>query len=226
MATLVITGATGGIGAAMVRLFRERDDDVVAVARPSSALEALCAETGATAAAVDLQSPADLPAELTSLAAVDALVHAAGISEVLPIADTAHALWQQTLTANLSGPAELTRALLPALRAARGRVVFINAAPGLHGVARWSAYAASKAGLTELADSLRLEEGRNGVRVTSVYPRGIATELLRKVRGDLGIPYDPATCVSPETLAWVVCSILSAPPDLDVYDISLGPPPS
>jgi NADP-dependent 3-hydroxy acid dehydrogenase YdfG len=225
MATVVITGATGGIGAAMVRLFRDRDDDVLAVARPSPALTALCAETGATEAPVDLQSPGQLPTALASLVEVDALVHAAGISEVLTVADTSHELWQQTLTANLSGPAELTRALLPALRAARGRVVFINAAPGLHGVARWSAYAASKAGLTELADSLRLEEAPNGVRVTSIYPRGIATELLRKVRGHLGIPYDPATCVSPATLAWAVCAVLSAPPDLDVYDISLGPPP-
>jgi NAD(P)-dependent dehydrogenase (short-subunit alcohol dehydrogenase family) len=225
MACVVVTGATGGIGSAIVRLFREREDDVVAVARPSSALESLCAETGAVAAPMDLQSPASLPAELTSLERIDALVHAAGISEVVSVEETPHELWQQTLTANLTGPAELTRVMLPSLRTARGRVVFINAAPGLHGIPRWSAYAASKAGLTELADSLRAEEAPQGVRVTSIYPRGIATELLRKVRGDLGIPFDPALCVSPATLATVVCGLLDSPPDLDIYDISLGPPP-
>jgi hypothetical protein len=45
------------------------------------------------------------------------------------------------------------------------------------------------------------------------------------VRGDLGIPFDPALCVSPATLATVVCGLLDSPPDLDIYDISLGPPP-
>jgi hypothetical protein len=82
------------------------------------------------------------------------------------------------------------------LRAARGRIVFVNAAPGLHGVPR--------------VVGLRGEQGRAD----------------RKVRGDLGIPYDPALCVSPETLAVVVCNILDAPPDLDVTDVALQPPPA
>jgi NAD(P)-dependent dehydrogenase (short-subunit alcohol dehydrogenase family) len=176
---LVVTGATGGIGSAVVRLFRERGDDVVAVARPSSSLEELCRETGATGAPLDLLAPEPLPAGLTALTRVDALIHAAGISEVAAVAETSFDLWQRTLTSNVSGPAALTRALLPALRAARGRVVFINAVARLHAVPRWAAYAGSKAALTELADSLREEEAPHGVRVTSIYPGGIATEHLR-----------------------------------------------
>jgi NADP-dependent 3-hydroxy acid dehydrogenase YdfG len=129
------------------------------------------------------------------------------------------------MTANVTGPAELTRALLPALRAAGGRVVFVNAVAGLHAVPNWSAYVASKAALTELADSFRLEEAAHGVRVTSIYPGGIATELLRKVRGALGRPYDPAACVSPDSLAAVVATVLDAPADVDVTEIALQPPP-
>ena len=226
MSAVVVTGATGGIGAALVRLFADRGDSVFAAARPSPALDALCAGTTAVAAPLDLQRPSELPAVLRDLDRVDALVHAAGISEVASVADTSHDLWQQTMTANVTGPAELTRALLPALRAAGGRVVFVNAVAGLHAVPKWSAYVASKAALTELADTLRLEEGPNGVRVTSIYPGGVATELLRKVRGALGRPYDPSACVSPASLAAVVAMALDAPPDVDLTEIALQPPPS
>jgi NADP-dependent 3-hydroxy acid dehydrogenase YdfG len=222
---LVVTGATGGIGSAVARLFRARGDDVVADARPSSALDALCRETGATAAPLVLLAPETLPAELAGLARLDALVHAAGISEVAAVAETSFELWQRTLTSNVAGPAELTRALLPALRAARGRVVFINAVAGLHAVPRWAAYAGSKAALTELADSLRLEEAAQGVRVTTIYPGGIATEHLRRVRGAFGREFDPARCVSPASLATVIASVLDAPPDVDITDLSLTPPP-
>src|SRR4051812_32809828 len=124
-ACVAITGATGGIGAAIVRLFRERGDDVLALARPSSTLDVLCAETGATPSPVDLLRPTDLPDPLTGLTRLDLLVHAAGISEVASVEETPYELWQRTYATNVTGPAELTRALLPALRAARGRVVFI-----------------------------------------------------------------------------------------------------
>ena len=63
------------------------------------------------------------------------------------------------------------------------------------------------------------------MRVTSVYPGGIATELLRKVRGEFGRPYDPANLVSPESLAEAVCAIVDAPPDIDITDISVQPSP-
>src|SRR5688572_12066289 len=203
--TVVVTGATGGIGSAMVRHFAERGDDVVAVARPTESLDELCAAVpSAVAAPLDLERPGELPAVLRDLTEVELLVHAAGIADVASVTDTSHDLWQRTMAINVTGPAGLTRALLPALRAARGRVVFILAVAGLHGVPRWSAYAATKAAPAELADSLRLEEAANGLRVTSVYPGGIATELLRKVRGAFGRPYDEAALVSPESLAEAV----------------------
>jgi NAD(P)-dependent dehydrogenase (short-subunit alcohol dehydrogenase family) len=225
MASVVITGATGGIGSALVRLFTERGDDVVAVSRPSAALEALCEETKAVGAPLDLLRPTSLPPALADLPVVDGLVHAAGTSEVLSVEDTSYEVWQETMAVNVTGPAELTRGLLPALRAAQGRVVFVNAVAGLHAVPRWAAYAGSKAALTELADSLRLEESVNGVRVTSIYPGGIATEMLRKVRAGFGSEFDRARLVSPESFAVVVASLFDMPPDVDVHEIALKPPP-
>jgi NADP-dependent 3-hydroxy acid dehydrogenase YdfG len=226
MTQALVTGATGGIGSAVVRMLADRGHRVLAAARPSETLDELCAAVpAAVATPVDLRQPHPLPPGLAALDRLDVLVHAAGIADVAAVADTAHDLWQRTMDVNVTGPAELTRALLPALRAARGRVFFVNAVAGLHAVPKWSAYAASKAALTELADSLRLEEAPHGVRVTTIYPGGVATELLRTVRAAFGRPYDPAACVSPESLAEVVCAILDAPPDLDVTDISVQPPP-
>ena len=137
------------------------------------------------------------------------------------VADTPRAVWDETFAVNVSGPAALTRALLPALRPARGRIVFVNAAPGLRAVPKWSAYTASKAALRELADSLREEERTNGLRVTTIYPGGVRTELLRKVREQLGVAYDPAVTVSPETLAALVVAVLRFPNDAEIMDVSL-----
>jgi NADP-dependent 3-hydroxy acid dehydrogenase YdfG len=224
--TMVVTGATGGIGSALVRSFADRGDDVVAVARPSSRLEELCAETGAVAAPLDLRQIGALPAALTELGTVDGLLHAAGLSYVASVEDTSPDMWQEAMAVNVTGPAALTRLLLPALRAAGGRVVFVNAVAGLHGVPRWSAYAASKAALTELADSLRLEEAASGVRVTSIYPGGVATEMLRTVRAELGGTFDRSRLTSPDGFAQVVAWLFEAPADVDIHEITLKPPVS
>jgi NADP-dependent 3-hydroxy acid dehydrogenase YdfG len=225
--TVAVTGPTGGIGGAVVEALASAGYELLAIGRPSERLDELCARVkGAVAYPVDLGAEAPAVAALSDVAHLDGLVHCAGVSEVAAVADTSQALWQETLAANLTGPAAVTRALLPALRAARGRVVFINAAPGSHAIPQWSAYTASKAALRELADSLREEEDAHGVRVTTVYPGGIRTSLLRKVREQLGRPYDPATTISPETLAQLVVSILTFPDDAHLTEISLRAAPS
>jgi NADP-dependent 3-hydroxy acid dehydrogenase YdfG len=217
--TVVVTGATGGIGSAVVRALVGRGDRVVAVGRSTGRLAEL-AELGAvTPLAVDLTRRLDPPHALVERERLDGLVHCAGIAEVASVEDTPDELWHETLDVNLIAAAGLTRALLPALRATAGRVVFVNAAPGLHAVPRWSAYTASKAAMRELADSLREEEPR--LRVTTIYPGGTATELLRRVREQFGRPYDPEACLRPETVASLVLAVLDFPPDAHITDLSV-----
>jgi short-subunit dehydrogenase len=72
-------------------------------------------------------------------------------------------------------------------------------------VPRWSAYVGSKAALTELADALRAEELRTGVRVTSVYPGGTATELLKEVRNQFGGTSRAEDCIEPATVRSTCC---------------------
>ena len=224
--TVPVTGASGGIGVAVVRAAADRGYHVLAAGRHAARLDELCSGVPhATTVVVDLRDPTTLPPRLVELDRLDALVHCAGIAEVAAIDETPHALWQETLTVNVAAAAELTRALLPALRRARGQVVFINASPGLHAVPRWSAYTASKAALRELADSLRAEEARHGLRVTTIYPGGTATELLRKVRGQFGDSFNAAACIQPETLAALVLSTLEVAADAYVAELTVLPAP-
>jgi NADP-dependent 3-hydroxy acid dehydrogenase YdfG len=222
--TAVVGGATGGIGEAVVAALVAAEYHVFALGRKGEKLARLEGEA-VTPCLIDLARFDSLPEPLSGLEQLDALIHCAGVSEVASVESTPRRLWDETFGVNVSGPAALTRALLPALRSARGRIVFVNAAPGLRAVANWSAYTASKAALRELADSLREEERTHGLRVTSIYPGGVRTELLRKVREQLGVPYDPAVTVSPQTLASLVVAVLTFPDDAEIMDVSLRAAP-
>jgi NADP-dependent 3-hydroxy acid dehydrogenase YdfG len=223
---MLITGATGGIGTAVTRAAADNGYRVMAAGRDADRLDQMCTTSPTTSPVLlDLRSPTELPGELAELDRLDAVVHCAGIADVASVDETPYSLWLQTLTVNVAAAAELTRALLPALRKAMGHVVFVNAAPGLHAVPRWSAYTASKAALRELADSLRKEEARHGLRVSTIYPGGTATDLLRKVRAEFGSPFDATTCIQPATVASVILAVLDMREDAYLPDVSILPTP-
>ncbi|MFF0579218.1 SDR family NAD(P)-dependent oxidoreductase [Streptosporangium saharense] len=215
---VLVTGATGGIGRALVGALVEAGHRVVAVGRDVGRL-------GVPGIEADLAEPATLAAALGEavgeLEDIQALVHCAGISPVETVAETDPETWRRTLAVNVASAAELVRLTLPALRRSRGHVIFVNASPGMTGVPRWSAFVASKAALRELAESLRAEEAAHGVRVTTVFPGGTATDLLGEVRHAFGRPYDPDLCIQPRSLAAMIVWALNAPPDAYACDLSI-----
>ncbi|GIH25237.1 short chain dehydrogenase [Acrocarpospora phusangensis] len=224
MGHVLVTGATGGIGVALVGALVEAGHRVTAVGRGVGRLdvpgiEADLAEPGTLAGAMGALEDAGELEDLT------ALVHCAAISPVAAVADADAEMWQRILAVNVASAAELTRLALPALRRSRGHVIFVNAAPGTTGVPRWSAFVGSKAALRELADSLREEEAASGVRVTTVYPGATATDLLGEVRAAFGRPYDPEACIRPETLAAMIVWVLGAPADAYPAELSVLPSP-
>jgi NADP-dependent 3-hydroxy acid dehydrogenase YdfG len=75
---------------------------------------------------------------------------------------------------------------------------------------------AARNGSGRIGAGLRRQQGR--------APGGVATDLLRTVRTGLGRPYDPALCVSPDSLATVLASVMDAPADVDITEIALQPP--
>lgn len=227
MRTHLITGAGSGIGAVVARELQERGDHVVLLARDAGRAREIAAEhPGATTLVGDLAQPGRLSWALSKQPLperLDSIVHVAGVVDLGPVADLPAALWEQQLAVNLVGPAELTRLLLPVLRVARGRVVFVNSGAGLHAHAGWSAYAASKHGLKALADSLRAEESENGVRVTSVYPGRTATPMQERVHQQEGRDYDPARFITPESVATTILTALDLPDDAALTDLTIRP---
>ncbi len=229
--THLLTGAGSGIGAALARRLSSRGDHLIVVARDARRAQELAAELpGSVAIVADLADPGSLEGALADAAdrlpaAIDSVVHAAGIVDLGEVADLPLAAWTSQLTVNLVAPAELTRLLLPRVRAARGQVLFVNSGAGLTAHPEWGAYAASKHGLRALADALRGEEARHGVRVTSVYPGRTATPMQVRVHEQEGAPYDPSRFIDAESVATAILTALDATPDATLTDITVRPGP-
>lgn len=249
MGTYLITGATGGIGAAVAERLADRGHDLILAGRSMERLGKVAAGLSAGAhartqvlvrdpsgvqvagpratvhsIALDLAEPRRMEAALAEVSlppGLDGVVHCAGVVDLGTVAEQDADHWIDQLMVNLVAAAELTRLLLPALRTARGHVVFVNSGSGLRANPGWSAYAASKHGLRALADALRAEEPE--LRVTSVYPGRTATEMQRKVLAQEGKPYDPSGYIDPATVARAVVDALELPRDAVMTDISVRP---
>ncbi|MDF1603724.1 SDR family oxidoreductase [Nocardioides sp. YIM 152315] len=223
MTTHLVTGAGSGIGAAVARTLLDRGDDVVLVARSDSRAEELRATyDGAEVLVADLAFPESVES-LTPPGSLDSVVHAAGVVELGPVSTLSIEHWAAQLRVNVVAPAALTRVALPALRSARGTVVFVNSSAGLVAHPGWSAYAASKHGLRALADSLRSEEAAHGVRVSTVYPGRTATPMQQKVHAQEGKEYDAGDWIRPQTVADAIVRVVDLPRDATITDVTVRP---
>ncbi|WP_028650955.1 SDR family oxidoreductase [Nocardioides halotolerans] len=225
MATHLVTGAGSGIGAVLAERLLERGEALVLLARSTERAHDLRADLpDATVLVADLADPAAVEAVAGQLPdALDSVVHAAGVVDLGPVADLTTDAWQSQLAVNLVAPAVLTRLCLPAIRAARGTVVFVNSGAGLVAHPGWSAYAASKFGLRALADSLRAEEQEHGVRVTTVYPGRTATAMQQKVHQQEGKDYDASAWIDPATVVDAILHALDLPDDATLTDLTIRP---
>jgi len=219
----LVTGASRGIGAATARVLAGTHD-VWLGGRDESALTALAAELPGTRPwPVDLTDATALHLATAGIERLDVLVHSAGIAEIASLPATPADMWRRTMEINLIAVAELTRLLLPALRAARGRVVIVNSGSGRRARAGWGAYAASKFALTAYADVLRAEEETAGIRVTSVFPGRTATDMQRGVRAAEAGEYDPSRYLRPESVAAAIRFAVDATDDAAVPEIVIQP---
>jgi short-subunit dehydrogenase len=182
-ARILITGASGGIGAAAARLLHARGAHVVLHGRDDARLSALAGELRAPSIYADLAEP-DGPEQVADRAGpVEALVHCAGVGLREDFAHSVDGHVDRLIAVNLRAPLVLARALLPAMCAARrGHLAFVGSIAGLTGVGQEAVYAATKAGLLTFAQSLRLELGGHGVTVSTISPAVVDTGFW-KARG-------------------------------------------
>lgn len=210
-----VTGASGAIGGAIARALGEAGYQVTTIGRSQG--------SDVTA---DLARPEGLAAGAAYLAALDRLallVHAAGDYAAGGVAEVSGARLGELLTLNTVAPYELTRAALPAIRAAAGTVVFVSSSltqrvkPGV------TAYAASKRALHAIAEGLRAEEGGNGVSVLAVHPGRTAGALQQRIHQSDGEPYDEAYLLRPDDVARAVIAALASSDTAEVTDIHVRP---
>lgn len=218
--TALITGSSRGLGAAIARELAPTHDLVLG-ARSAASLEAITAElSGSTPWPVDL-TDYDAVAASVPVNQLNVLVHNAGIADLGTVEESSVDQWRRTFEANVIAVAELTRVLLPALRAAGGHVVLINSGAGLRANAGWGSYAASKFALRAFGDALRAEEP--SLRVTSIHPGRIDTDMQREIVAGEGGDYDPSSFLKATTVARAVRTAVETSADAHPTEIVLRP---
>jgi short-subunit dehydrogenase len=170
---VLITGATGGLGAAIARAFAARDADLTLTGRRSEVLDPLAAELGGRAVACDLgdrEAVQRLAAEALDVG-VDVLVLNAALPASGVLTELTQAQIDLMLEVNLRSPIALARALAPAMvQRGRGHMVFVSSLSGKAASPASSMYSATKFGLRGFALSLREDLRSAGVGVSVVLP--------------------------------------------------------
>lgn len=221
----LVTGASRGIGAAIAHAL-EPTHRVLLGGRNADALAERAAELpGARPWRVDLTDSAALHAAVAEIDALDVLVHSAGTAELGTVEQADPQAWRTNFEVNVVAVVELTRQLLPALRAATGHVVLLNSGQGLNAREGWGPYAASKFALRAFADVLRAEEESHGLRVTSVFPGRTDTEMQQAVVAGEGKDYAPEQYLRPDSVATAVLAAVSASPDAHLTEVVIRPRP-
>jgi NAD(P)-dependent dehydrogenase (short-subunit alcohol dehydrogenase family) len=187
--TVVITGASRGIGAEAARVFADAGANVVLMARGTASIEALSAEIGASALAIacDVSDYASVEAALAQAAqhfgSVDVLINNAGVIEPishLMSADPAE--WGQVIDINLKGVFYGMRAAAEHMREKGGSILTISSGAAHGPVEAWSHYCASKAGAAMLTRCLDKEERENGIRAMGLSPGTVATQMQKEIK--------------------------------------------
>jgi 3-oxoacyl-[acyl-carrier protein] reductase len=222
----IVTGSSSGIGRAVAGELARRGMSVVVTSRSperAAATAAVIEREGGTAlgVAAELTEP-EAPAALVersldAFGRLDALVNNAGAGQVADSETLALADWQRIIDLDLSAPFRCAQAAArPMLTAGRGVIVNVSSLLGHLGLARRAAYGAAKHGLEGLTKTLAVEWARRGVRVVSVAPAYVATELLAGTSKAGGFTLDEVAhrtplgrLAEPEEVARVVAFLVS-----------------
>ena len=189
--TALVTGATQGLGLAIVTALAEQGARVIVTDREPAACERvvaqLCADGhAASGCAADLAQAESVDALCDAAGAVDVLVCNAGVQGPAgPIGAVTDGDWQTVMGINLRSAVHLTARLIPSMAArGHGSVILISSIAGLRGNRAIGLYGLSKAALAQLARNLAVEWGPQGIRVNSVSPGLIRTPLAEGLLAD------------------------------------------
>jgi NADP-dependent 3-hydroxy acid dehydrogenase YdfG len=229
MKTAVITGASSGIGAATARALAGEGYRTILGARRLDRLEALAAETGGEAIALDVTEPDSVREFAAAVGSCDVLVNNAGGALGLePIGEADEEKWLQMYESNVMGQMRMTRALLPLLiESGDGHVVGITSIAAIEPYAGGAGYNAAKHAQRATLRVLRQELLGEPVRVTEIAPGMVETEFsLVRFGGDEAAAsrvYEGMRPLSAEDVAECIRWALAQPPHVNIDEIIVRP---
>ncbi len=189
--TVIVTGASSGIGFGTARRFSEEGANVVVAARRKERLDEIAAELGTDrtlAVRVDVTSEEDVAAMAAAavdrFGGIDVLVSNAGFGVATPFADLGIEEWRSVIDTNLTSVYLGAKACVPALIERRGSIVHTASASGLGGDAGLTAYNAAKGAVVNFTRGLAFDLGRSGVRVNAVAPSFTIVEGIEDMMTD------------------------------------------
>jgi len=222
--TVLVTGASSGIGLATTKLLLQQGYQVAGLSRRGD-VESLQNEAGFTAVALDLDDPVAAEAGLKSLLndiQIDALVHAAGQGRFGSIEQFSVKQMESLLRVNLLGAMLVGRALLPEMRRrGRGKLIFIGSESALSAGKKGALYCASKFGLRGFCLSLRDDCAGDGIQVSLVNPGMVRSPFFDN------LPFTPGAhaenAIEVDDVARIVAQILDSSPSIVIDEINLSP---
>ncbi len=219
---ILVTGASGGLGAAMVRELADRGAHLVVSARNQAVLDALAAETGAEVVVADLANRADVERLAARAASCDVLVCNAGIGADPPLDELTEADIDQAIEVNLRSPIVLAHAFAKAKTTAgkRGQIVLVGSLAGEAASPGTRLYNATKFGLRGFALSFRQELEGTGVGCSLVAP-GFIRDAGMFADNGLELPPGVRTKTPADVAAGIVRAITRDPAEVHVAPTEL-----
>lgn len=237
--TVLITGASAGIGAACARRFAAGGARLVLWARRIDRLAELAArlearhDVSARIAHVDVRDrPAvrDAVAALADAGAIpDVLINNAGLASGFDLFQESDAAdWDRMIDTNVKGLLNVTRAVMPLMiERGRGHIINMGSLAGHMTYPRGNVYAATKFAVRALTDGIRLDAAGTPLRVSSVDPGLVETEFsIVRFGGDAdraGRVYDGLTPLSGDDIADIVWYVAAAPEHVNIADVVVTP---
>jgi NAD(P)-dependent dehydrogenase (short-subunit alcohol dehydrogenase family) len=207
---VLVTGAARGIGAETARQLAAKGARLALVGLEPGRLEALAADLGGRHAwfEADVTDQAEVDravaGAVAELGGIDVVVANAGVANNATVAVSPVEVLVRTIDVNLVGVVRTVSAALPHVLARRGYVQIVSSAAAFTALPGMAAYCASKAGVEQFANVLRLEVAHKGARVGTVHPSWIDTDMVRDQRADMRV-FDEAL----EQLPWPLGSTTS-----------------
>ncbi|MEM8587372.1 MAG: SDR family oxidoreductase [Pseudomonadota bacterium] len=223
----LVTGATSGIGAGIVRVLRAESLHVMAIGRRAERLEALAQETGCRTMAADVRESTRLRDAIEEFAP-DVVINNAGVGHgIMGLEQIGLDDIQEAIEINVIAPMQITSLALAGMRQRRrGHIVNIGSIAGLHTLTS-AVYGGSKAAVHVFSQNLRHELRGTGIRVTEICPGRVSSEFYDSALGDeerlAAAKQTGITELSPEDIGRTILFAIQAPAHMNIATVEILP---